>query len=62
MREDSPAAFSASGIRTMARRMTSAAVPCIGALIAARSANCRWATDLPPISGMLIFRPKMVVT
>ena len=37
----SPAAARAAGMRTIARLMMSALVPWIGALIAARSANCR---------------------
>ena len=40
----------------------SAAAPWIGAFIAARSANCRSATDLEAIIGMLTLRPKRVVT
>ncbi len=62
IRADRPAAFRAAGMRIIARRMTSAAVPWMGALMAARSANWRWAGEAPRMSGILTFRPKSVAT
>jgi hypothetical protein len=62
MRDFSLARASASGRRTMARRMISAAAPWSGALMAWRSPKLRSCTFFDLMPAIQMRRPKMVFT